>query len=116
MPRLNKCLYLLLPLCCGFVVFLSTCSAPQAPPVSSVSVAPSLIHVGSTLYAYRGHRMAVNAVAWSPDGTRIAFASFDKTVQVWDVAMGDAISKVVVRPVRPKLAPEARGRSVERNF
>ncbi len=28
----------------------------------------------------------------------------------------DAIPKVVVRPVRPKLAPEARGRSAERNF
>src|SRR2546430_15304418 len=28
----------------------------------------------------------------------------------------DAIPIVVVRPVRPKLAPEARGRSAERNF
>ena len=28
----------------------------------------------------------------------------------------DAMPSVVVRPVRPKLAPEARGRSVERNF
>ena len=28
----------------------------------------------------------------------------------------DAIPNVVVRPVRPKLAPEGRGRSAERNF
>jgi WD40 repeat protein len=32
---------------------------------------------------YRGHRGAVNAVAWSPDGKRIASGSDDATVQVW---------------------------------
>jgi WD40 repeat protein len=26
--------------------------------------------------------------AWSPDGTRLAFASDDTTVRVWDVASG----------------------------
>ncbi len=39
-------------------------------------------------YTYQGHTKRVNAVAWSPDGTRIASASDDETVQVWDAATG----------------------------
>jgi WD40 repeat protein len=46
---------------------------------------PSL---GTTIYTYRGHSLGVNALAWSPDGTRIASASDDKTVQVWNAATG----------------------------
>jgi WD40 repeat protein len=41
-----------------------------------------------TLYTYRGHSLGVNALVWSPDGTRIASASVDKTVQVWDATTG----------------------------
>ncbi len=32
---------------------------------------------------YRGHASDVHAVAWSPNGTRIASGSADSTVQVW---------------------------------
>jgi hypothetical protein len=39
-------------------------------------------------YTYPGHRGAVLSVAWSPDGTRIASASADRTVQVWEVESG----------------------------
>ena len=39
-------------------------------------------------YTYRGHSSSVYAVAWSPDGKRIASGSDDKTVQVWDAANG----------------------------
>ena len=40
---------------------------------------------------YDGHTDWVNALAWSPDGTRIASASKDKTVQVWDATTGDTL-------------------------
>ncbi len=39
-------------------------------------------------FTYQGHSDYVSAVAWSPDGKRIASASGDHTVQVWDAAGG----------------------------
>jgi len=38
---------------------------------------------GSHLFTCTGHADSVNGVAWSPDGTRLASASIDKTAQVW---------------------------------
>jgi Tol biopolymer transport system component len=44
-----------------------------------------------TLYTYHGHTSIVTGLAWSPDGKRIASASQDETVQVWDAATGDNV-------------------------
>ena len=49
--------------------------------------------LGTTLITYPGHtyETGVLAVAWSPNGQRIASGSGDKTVQVWDAATGDIV-------------------------
>jgi len=39
-----------------------------------------------------GHSDWVSSIAWSPDGSRLASASLDKTVRIWDPATGQSIS------------------------
>jgi WD40 repeat protein len=39
-------------------------------------------------FTYQGHSDYVSSVAWSPDGKRIASASGDGIVQVWDAFTG----------------------------
>jgi WD40 repeat protein len=46
---------------------------------------------GSNPLIYRDHFYFVKAVAWSPDGKKIASASADTNVQVWNVATGSNI-------------------------
>ena len=40
-----------------------------------------------------GHDDAVSSAAFSPDGTRIVTASYDKTARVWDAATGQPIGE-----------------------
>ena len=40
------------------------------------------------VYTYQGHSDVVQAIAWSPNSKRIASASNDQTVQLWDVTDG----------------------------
>lgn len=41
------------------------------------------------LCVYQGHQAQVNALAWSPDSTRIVTGSQDSTVQVWNALTGE---------------------------
>ncbi len=50
------------------------------------------VPVGTTLLTYQGHSNEVNAIAWSPDGKRIASGSWDETAQVWEAATGQALA------------------------
>jgi WD40 repeat protein/predicted transcriptional regulator len=52
-----------------------------------------------------GHSDSVNSVSWSPDGKRLASASNDNTVRIWNVTSGEEIATFnghgeVVRTVR----------------
>jgi hypothetical protein len=61
--------------------FTSSCGPP--PSTASTQQTPTSHPLGALLYTYRRHTGAVETVAWSPDGKRIASGSGDATVQVW---------------------------------
>lgn len=68
---------------------VSHSAAPDPIPSSTpMKPTPPPLPRGATLYAYRGHSREVYAVAWSPDGKRIASGSRDETVKVWDTTDG----------------------------
>jgi eukaryotic-like serine/threonine-protein kinase len=68
----------------GLAPFVSACGSPFPAPTTSHPV-------GTLLCTYRGHTTAVESVAWSPNGRRIASASLDATVQVWDATTGNHV-------------------------
>ena len=43
------------------------------------------------VFQYRGHNDKVFAIAWSPDSTRLASGSYDRTVQVWNTLAGSRL-------------------------
>ena len=53
----------------------------------------------------RGHISHIHALAWSPDGTRLASTSYDFTARIWEVAS----EKTVARPA-PSLPRDHVGR------
>src|SRR5258707_14924866 len=64
-------------------LLLVACLCPAATPNTQV---PPVSGPGRTVL--KGHTDIVNSVAWSPDGTRLASGSRDKTIIVWNVASG----------------------------
>ncbi|CEJ62717.1 hypothetical protein PMG11_11209 [Penicillium brasilianum] len=44
------------------------------------------------LQTLEGHSNSINLIVWSPDGSRLASASIDKTVRIWDSATGQCSS------------------------
>ncbi len=69
--------------------------AGAVPPVSVVSKSKQSNTPQpqrNTLFISSGHSSRVMALAWSPDGSRIATAGYDKTVRLWDTSTGKSIA------------------------
>lgn len=72
----------------AWVAFNSHSPLPALANRTSASSANSAQAPQNMVYRYTGHRNTVNSVAWSPNGARIASASVDQTVQVWNATDG----------------------------
>jgi WD40 repeat protein len=46
---------------------------------------------GKPVHTFTSHTSWVETAAWSPDGTRLATASFDRTARIWSAATGQLI-------------------------
>lgn len=46
---------------------------------------------GAEVLTFKGHTGSVEAVSWSPDGSRVLTGSLDKTAKVWDAKTGQPL-------------------------
>ena len=66
---------------------------PMPQPVAGLLLAPAADERAAGVpRPLTGHRGAVNAVAWSPDGTRLATAGDDGTTRLWDPTTGEQLT------------------------
>jgi class 3 adenylate cyclase len=92
-------------------------AVPYGAPVyypAPVAVTPSPIPTGAESYAFQGHAGAVTSVAFSPEFARLATASGDRSVRIWDIqarrllstlwAHRDAVNCVAFDPDGKRLA------------
>ena len=49
------------------------------------------VQTGQELFALKGHSSPVTAVAFSPDGRRLATGSEDKGIKLWDLTTGEEL-------------------------
>lgn len=94
-----------------------------ATPPSAIGPHTNDMIAYRSLYSYRKHSGRVNAVAWSPDGTRIASAGKDQIIRVWDATTGHdllffslhkaEVSAVAWSPDGTRIASAGKDRTVQ---
>ena len=84
---------------CGVQPRRARASSPAAPTRRCGCGTPT--PANPSAHPLTGHTDAVYSVAFSPDGTRIASGSSDKTVRLWDADTGQPIGAAADRPHRP---------------
>jgi WD40 repeat protein len=65
-------------------------TTPAETPAPLAPAAPSVPR-GTILAVCRAHEDGIAALAWSPDNRRVASASYDSTVQLWNAATGSHV-------------------------
>ena len=88
----------------GLCLLLAACGFSNGPSgaaptaTTHATPTPSVPTVSTPELTYKGHSGPVVAVAWSPDGKRLASCGNDGTAQVWDAASGAMLWHVTVAP------------------
>jgi hypothetical protein len=85
----------------GVLPTVAPLPSPPTPPIDELLPKPATQQVRvigqggvpatSQVRVLEGHTDDVHCVAWSPDGSRVATASWDETVALWDPATGQRL-------------------------